>query len=192
MWLVVGLGNPGEKYRTNRHNIGFMAADAIAEAYGFPAFRAKFQGALSEGRIGAQKVVLLKPQTYMNESGLSVVQAAKFYKILPNRIVALHDELDVAAGKLKVKQGGGHAGHNGLRSLDSHLGQQDYWRVRLGIGHPGDKDKVHGHVLSDFAKSEAGWVAAMTKAVAAHIGVLLDGKDNLFANKVAADMPVAN
>ena len=189
MWLIVGLGNPGEQYRGNRHNIGFRAADAIAETHGFPAFRKKFQGEMAEGTIGKQKIILLKPQTFMNESGQSVGQAAKFYKILPDHIVALHDELDIAAGKIKIKQGGGHAGHNGLRSLDSHLGQQDYWRVRLGIGHPGDKEKVHGHVLSDFGKGEQGWVEAMTRAVAAHIGLLIDGKDNAFAGKVNADMP---
>ena len=188
MWLIAGLGNPGGEYERHRHNIGFMATEALAAHYGLPQFRVKFNGLISEGRIGAQKVVLLKPQTFMNDSGLSVGQTAKFYKILPNHILALHDELDIPAGTVKVKQGGGHAGHNGLRSLDSHLGQQDYWRVRLGIGHPGGKAEVHNYVLGDFAKSELPQVEAMVKSVVAHIGLLLDGRGSAFTGKVVADM----
>lgn len=187
MWLVVGLGNPGDQYKNNRHNIGFMAVDAIAADCG-TAFRSKFQAQMAEARIGAQKAILLKPQTFMNNSGLSVVQAAKFYKIDPGRIVVFHDELDLPPGKLRTKKGGGHAGHNGLRSIDSHLNSQDYWRVRMGIGHPGDKARVHGHVLSDFSKSEWEWVDPIVKSVAKHLDLMLDGKDNDFMSKVAMDV----
>jgi PTH1 family peptidyl-tRNA hydrolase len=189
MWLIVGLGNPGEKYSGNRHNIGFMAVDAIASAYGFPAFKSKYQGEISEGRIGSEKVALLKPQTYMNESGMSVGPAAKFYKILPNHILVFHDELDLPAGKLRMKRGGGHAGHNGLRSLDSHLDTVDYWRARIGIGHPGDRERVHGYVLSDFAKAERPWVDSMVLSIGRHIGLMLDGKDSAFMSKVSEDAP---
>jgi len=187
MWLVAGLGNPGNQYEGNRHNIGFMAADAIAAEHGFPAFRSKFQAAMSEGRIGAHKVILLKPQTFMNNSGQSVAAAAKFYKIAPDRILVLHDELDLKPGQIRIKQGGGNAGHNGLRSIGSHLNAKDYWRMRIGIGHPGNKEKVHGHVLSDFARSERQWVESTVKSIASHIGLLLDGKDNEFMSKVAMD-----
>jgi PTH1 family peptidyl-tRNA hydrolase len=188
MWLVAGLGNPGEKYEGNRHNIGFMAADAIAAAYAFPPFKSKFQAKMADGRVGEHKVILLKPQTYMNNSGLSIVQAAKFYKIAPDHILVLHDELDLPPGKMRVKTGGGHAGHNGLRSMDTHLNTQDYHRIRLGIGHPGDKEKVHGHVLSDFGKSERQWVDPLIKSVASHIELLLNDKDNDFMSKVAMDV----
>jgi PTH1 family peptidyl-tRNA hydrolase len=188
MWLVVGLGNPGDQYKNNRHNIGFMAVDAIASDCN-ATFRSKFQAHLAEARIGVHKAVLLKPQTFMNNSGLSVVQAAKFYKIDPDRIVVFHDELDLPAGKIKTKKGGGHAGHNGLRSMDSHLNSQDYWRIRMGIGHPGDKARVHGHVLSDFGKTEREWVDPIVKSVAKHLGLMLDGKDNDFMSKVAMDVP---
>ncbi len=188
MWLVVGLGNPGDQYKNNRHNIGFMAVDAIASDCN-TAFRSKFQAQLAEARIGAHKAILLKPQTFMNNSGLSVVQTAKFYKIDPDRIVVFHDELDLPAGKIKTKKGGGHAGHNGLRSMDSHLNSQDYWRVRMGIGHPGDKTRVHGHVLSDFGKTEREWVDPIIKSVAKHLGLMLDGKDNDFMSKIAMDTP---
>jgi len=154
MWLFVGLGNPGDKYKGNRHNIGFMVADALAQDNHFPAFKSKFQGAVTEGRMGGEKIVLLKPMTYMNESGRSVRQCATFYKIAPERIVVFYDELDLPFGKVKVKQGGGSGGHNGIKSIDRHLPRKDYWRVRLGIGHPGDKNRVSGYVLSDFSKQE--------------------------------------
>ena len=185
MWLLVGLGNPGEKYARNRHNIGFMALDTIAARCGPVSFRSKFQGEAAEARIGGHKILLLKPGTYMNNSGQSVGAAAKFYKVEPARIIALHDELDLAAGKIRTKLGGGHAGHNGLRSIDSHLGTQDYHRIRLGIGHPGDKAKVHGHVLSDFGKAEMEWVTPLLQAVARYIDLILDGKDTDFMSKVA-------
>lgn len=185
MWLLVGLGNPGEKYKNNRHNIGFMAIDAIADQFGFAPFRKKFQGLLSEGQVNGHKVLLLKPQTYMNESGQSVGQASKFYKIDPSRIVSFHDELDLEPGKLRVKMGGGNAGHNGLKSMQAHLGSPDFIRVRMGIGHPGHKDRVSGYVLSDFSKVEQEWVGPMNEAVAKNIGALLDGDEALFMTRIA-------
>ncbi|MFT6933075.1 MAG: PTH1 family peptidyl-tRNA hydrolase, partial [Paracoccaceae bacterium] len=150
MQLWVGLGNPGAKYANNRHNIGFMALDRIAEDHGFAPWRGKFQGSLSEGRLGSQKIMLLKPETFMNLSGQSVGEAMRFFKLTPEDITVFHDELDLVPGKVRVKQSGGHAGHNGLRSLHAHIGET-YTRVRLGIGHPGHKDRVAAYVLSDFA-----------------------------------------
>ncbi len=185
MWLLVGLGNPGDKYEHNRHNIGFMAVDAIAQEHGFPGFKKKFQGLTSEGTIGGEKVILLKPQTYMNNSGQSVGEAAKFYKIPLERIAVFHDELDLAAGKIRTKKGGGNAGHNGLRSMDSHLNSNDYWRIRLGIDHPGDKAQVHGHVLSDFSKTESIWLTQLIEAIGVNVALLVQGKDNEFMSKVA-------
>lgn len=186
-WLFAGLGNPGEKYAANRHNIGFMAVDAIAADYGFPAWRSKFQGELAEGRIGDIKVILLKPLTYMNNSGQAVKAAAKFYKIDPARIVVFHDELDLEPGKIRIKQGGGNAGHNGLKSIEAHLGTPDFWRVRLGIGHPGDKARVHGYVLKDFAKAEKSWLEPLLAAIARHAGILAQGNISAFMSKVAEE-----
>lgn len=185
MWLIAGLGNPGDKYAGNRHNIGFMVVDDIADEYDFPVFKSKFQGELSEGRIDGEKVVLLKPQTYMNESGQSVGKAAKFYKIPPERVIVLHDELDLEPSKVRTKMGGGVAGHNGLKSIKAHLGTPDFWRIRLGIGHPGDKARVSGYVLNDFAKAEARWVEALRGAVARYIPLMLNGNDNDFMTRVA-------
>ncbi|MCB1556111.1 MAG: aminoacyl-tRNA hydrolase [Alphaproteobacteria bacterium] len=187
MWLLVGLGNPGEKYAANRHNIGFVAVDHLADRYGFPPFRAKFQGLVSEGRVEDTKVVLLKPQTFMNESGRSVAVAAKFFKIPPERIIVFHDELDIPPATIKVKKGGGHAGHNGLRSIDAHLGTRDYGRVRLGIGHPGDKTRVHGYVLSDFSKAEQPATMALAESVARHAPFLLATRDSDFVKHVMED-----
>ncbi len=153
MKLFVGLGNPGEKYRANRHNIGFMAVDRIADRHGFGPWRKKFQGLVSEGTIGGERVTLLKPETYMNESGRSVGEAQRFLKIPLSDVYVFHDELDLAPGKVKVKAGGGNAGHNGLRSISAHI-ENEYKRVRLGIGHPASKDVVIHHVLNDFAKAE--------------------------------------
>lgn len=184
MYLVVGLGNPGEKYARNRHNIGFMAADEIVRRHSFSAYRAKFQGEIAEGKIGTQKVLVLKPQTFMNESGRSVKEVATFYKIEPENIIVLHDELDLAPGKLRVKRGGGHAGHNGLRSIHAHMGE-GYARVRLGIGHPGSKDRVHGHVLKDFAKADQDWIVPQLDAVADNIDLIFDGRDPDFMTRVA-------
>lgn len=188
MWLLVGLGNPGDKYEKNRHNIGFMAIDAIAEEYNFSPYRSKFQGQLTEGTIDGEKVALLKPQTMMNNSGVSVQAAAKFYKIPPERVVVFHDELDLAPAKLRVKTGGGNAGHNGLRSIQAHLGTPDFVRVRMGIGHPGDKNRVHGYVLSDFAKTEQGWLASMLDGVKNYISLLVSGDESGFMSKVAMEI----
>ncbi len=190
MWILVGLGNPGKEYQDNRHNIGFMVIDKIADEFGLPAFSKKFEGELTEGRINGEKVVLLKPQTYMNLSGQSVQKVARFYKVTPNRVVAFHDELDLAAGKMRVKKGGGAAGHNGLKSMDACLNSQDYWRVRLGIGHPGDRDRVTGHVLGDFSKEEEKWLGDLTKACAKHVPLLIGAQPEDYMTKVAADFPV--
>ncbi len=190
MLLLVGLGNPGREHAGNRHNIGFMAVEAIARAQNFPSFRARFQGRASEGPIGRERAVLLMPTTYMNDSGRAVAEAARFYKIPLDSIVVFHDELDLAPGKLRVKIGGGDAGHNGLRSITAHM-SKDYKRVRLGIGHPGDKARVHGYVLNDFAKSEQGWVEALCDAVARNVDALAEGKDASFQNKVHLAMEAA-
>ena len=190
MLLIAGLGNPGAEHARNRHNIGFMALDAIARRHGFPAPRAKFQGLAREGTIGGERVILLQPQTYMNESGRSVGEAMRFYKLGLESIVVLHDELDLAPGKVRVKVGGGAAGHNGLRSITAHIGN-DYKRVRLGIGHPGDKDLVYHYVLGNFAKSEMGWVEAVCDAVARSAELLAKGQDASFQNKVHLTLEAA-
>jgi PTH1 family peptidyl-tRNA hydrolase len=166
MRLWVGLGNPEPGMARNRHNIGFMAVDAVAARWGFSPWRNRFKGLLAEGSVGGEKVIALKPMTYMNASGESVQPAAAFYKLPPAAITAFHDELDLVAGKVRVKRGGGAAGHNGLRSMDRMLGTPDYWRVRLGIGHPGAKERVLGHVLGDFAKADQVWLASLLDAVA--------------------------
>ena len=168
MYLLVGLGNPGSEYENNRHNIGFMAVDEIVRRHGFAPARKRFQGLIGEGSLAGRKVMALKPQTFMNESGRSVGAAARFYKLRPEQIVVIHDELDLAPGKLRVKQGGGLAGHNGLRSLAAHIGR-DFRRIRLGVGHPGDKDRVLGHVLRDFAKSDDAWLDPLLDAIAAAV-----------------------
>jgi peptidyl-tRNA hydrolase, PTH1 family len=187
MLLLVGLGNPGSEYAKNRHNIGFMAIDAIAELYSFAPFRKKFHGALSEGVIDGVKVLALKPETFMNDSGRSVAGACAFYKISPQDIIVVHDEIDLAAAKVRVKRGGGHAGHNGLRSIHDHIGP-DYGRVRLGIGHPGDKDQVSGHVLKDFSKADAAWLDKVIGAVADHAGLVIANRDADFLTKIAQDI----
>lgn len=183
MKLLVGLGNPGGQYEGNRHNIGFMALDAIARAHGITQFRSKHGGLLAEGNIGGEKVILLKPQTFMNRSGDSVQQVAQFYKLAPPDIIVLYDELDLAAGKVRVKVGGGNGGHNGLRSIDPQIGL-DYKRVRLGIGHPG-KEFVTHHVLGDFAKADQAWLAPLLDAVGKHADMLVKGDDSGFMNKLA-------
>lgn len=183
MLLIAGLGNPGPQYAGHRHNIGFMAVDAIHEAFPFRPWTRKFKGEIAEGQIGTGKVLLLKPLTFMNDSGESVGDAARFYKLEPGQILVLHDELDLAPGKVRVKTGGGNGGHNGLRSIDAHLGK-DYRRVRLGIGHPGSKERVHGHVLSDFGKTDREWLEPLLDAVARNAGMLVDGEDALFMNRV--------
>jgi peptidyl-tRNA hydrolase, PTH1 family len=190
MLLLVGLGNPGKAYAGNRHNIGFMALDAIARASNAAPFRKKFQGETSEARIGDDRAILLKPETFMNESGRAVAEAARFHKIALADILVLHDELDLAPGKLRIKLGGGNAGHNGLRSITAHMGNE-YRRVRLGIGHPGDKALVHQYVLSDFAKAERPWVEVLCGAVAENIGLLAKGDESLFQTKAHLAMAAA-
>lgn len=184
MQLFVGLGNPGSQYEGNRHNIGFMAVDRIAQEYGFGPWRSRFRGLAAEGTINGEKVMLLKPQTYMNLSGDSVAEAMRFYKLPLEALLVFHDELDVAPGKLKMKVGGGAAGHNGLRSIDTHLGPH-YRRARLGIGHPGSKERVHGWVLGDFAKADQTWLDVFLDAVAKEAGWLVKGNDARFASAVS-------
>lgn len=184
MQIFVGLGNPGAKYARNRHNIGFMALDRIAEDHGFAPFRAKFQGSVSEGRLGSEKVVLLKPETFMNLSGQSVGEAMRFYKLTPGDVTVFHDELDLAPGKCRVKQGGGHAGHNGLRSIHQHLGPE-YARVRLGIGHPGRKEAVAGYVLHDFARADEDWLDDLMRGISDGAPELAAGDTGKFMNAVA-------
>ena len=171
-----------------RHNIGFMAVDRIAERHGFSPWRNRFKGLAAEGSVGGERVLALKPLTYMNDSGAAVQPAAAFFKLPPGDITAFHDELDLAPGKVRVKRGGGSAGHNGLRSMDRLLGSPDYWRVRLGIGHPGHKERVLGHVLGDFAKADATWLTAMLDAVADGAALLAAGEAELFMTKVAQAM----
>jgi peptidyl-tRNA hydrolase, PTH1 family len=185
MRLIVGLGNPGLRYAKNRHNVGFVATDAIARRYGFPAFRDRFKGALSEGALAGEKRLLLKPQTFMNDSGESVLAAASFYKIPPAEIVVIHDEIDLRPGKLRVKQGGGAAGHNGLRSIDARLGQ-NYWRVRIGVGHPGVKELVQPYVLRNFDADEIKeWVGPLVDAITETFPLLLAGDAAAFMSEVA-------
>jgi PTH1 family peptidyl-tRNA hydrolase len=183
MLLFVGLGNPGTRHAGNRHNVGFMAVEAIARRHGLRPWRRRFHGVAAEGPIGGGRVVLLQPGTYMNDSGLAVAAAAQFFKIAPQDIVVFHDEVDLPPGKLRVKSGGGNAGHNGLRSISAHVGN-DYRRVRIGVGHPGIKDLVYAHVLGDFAKSERPWVEALCDTIAENADLLVRGQDATFQNKV--------
>lgn len=184
MKLFVGLGNPGEKYARNRHNIGFMAVERIAELHGFGPWKRKFKAYAADGEIGGEKVLLLKPQTYMNESGQSVGEAARFLKIAEGDVVIFHDELDLLPGRIKVKTGGGNAGHNGLRSISAHIGNETQ-RVRLGIGHPGNKDAVSYYVLSDFAKADQAWLPDLMEAVAKAAPHLARGDAPRFQTDVA-------
>ncbi|AMY68154.1 aminoacyl-tRNA hydrolase [Frigidibacter mobilis] len=184
MRLFVGLGNPGGKYARNRHNIGFMAVDRIAEDHGFTPWRARFQGQAAEGMLDGEKVVLLKPSTFMNLSGQSVGEAMRFYKLTPAEVTVLHDELDLAPGKCRCKTGGGHAGHNGLRSIHAHIGEA-YHRVRLGIGHPGHKDRVAGYVLADFAKADQDWLDDLLRGISDGAPMLAAGDAARFLNAVA-------
>jgi peptidyl-tRNA hydrolase, PTH1 family len=183
MYLLVGLGNPGPKYAGNRHNIGFMAVDEMVRRHGFSAWRKRFHGETAEGVLAGEKVLALRPMTYMNESGRPVGEALRFYDIEPEKLIVLYDEIDLAEGKMRVKFGGGAAGHNGIRSIIAHAGPH-FQRVRLGIGHPGDKGLVHPHVLSDFAKADKVWLDSLIDAVAEHIPLLIQGEDGTFQNKV--------
>jgi PTH1 family peptidyl-tRNA hydrolase len=187
MLLFVGLGNPGQRYAGNRHNIGFMAVEAIARSHNIAPWRRRFQGVAVEGLIGADKTLLLLPGTYMNESGRAVSEAVTFYKLSVSDIVVFHDELELPPGKVRVKTGGGNAGHNGLRSISAHVGNE-YRRVRIGIGHPGDKKLVENYVLQDFAKDEWAWVEALCDVIAGNAGMLAAGKDSTFQNKVHLTM----
>lgn len=184
MRLLVGLGNPGPRYERNRHNVGYMAVDAIRGQYAFGPERSRFQSAVSEGEISGRKVLSLRPLTYMNESGRAVREAMGFYKIDPSEILVIHDELDLAPGKVRVKQGGSAGGHNGLRSLDAHCGQ-NYWRLRVGIGHPGTKEAVNVHVLSDFAKIDSEWLPQTLNAITEALPLMLGGEANRFMTRVA-------
>jgi PTH1 family peptidyl-tRNA hydrolase len=185
MLLWVGLGNPEPAMARHRHNIGFLALDVIARRHGFSPWRQRFKGHVAEGIIGGEKILALKPMTYMNASGESVQAAAAFFKIPAGDITVFHDELDLAPGKVRVKRGGGAAGHNGLRSMDQLLGTPDYWRVRLGIGHPGDKARVLGYVLGDFAKTDMDWLLPCLDAVADEAGLLAAGKAEEFMTRLA-------
>ncbi|MEM8656265.1 MAG: aminoacyl-tRNA hydrolase [Pseudomonadota bacterium] len=184
MKLIVGLGNPGPKYARNRHNIGFMVLDRIAADHGFPAWKSKHQGVVSEGRFGSDRTILLKPETYMNKSGDSIGAAMRFHKLDPEDVIVLHDEIDLAPGKVRWKVGGGHAGHNGLRSVHAHIGP-DYARVRLGVGHPGHKDAVPGYVLRDFPKADEGWLDDVIRGCSDGAPFLAVGDGSKFMNAVA-------
>ncbi|MXN63347.1 aminoacyl-tRNA hydrolase [Stappia sp. GBMRC 2046] len=184
MRLIVGLGNPGPKYERNRHNVGFMAADEIHRRHAvFGPWRARFQSEVSEGVLGGEKTLLMKPQTYMNESGRAVGEAVRFFKLSPEDVCVLYDELDLAPGKTRMKKGGGHGGHNGLRSISAHIGPE-YRRLRIGIGHPGRKELVTHWVLGDFAKSDRDWLEPLLDAISAEAPLLVEGKDSQFANRI--------
>ncbi len=188
MLLLVGLGNPGPEHEKNRHNIGFMAVDEIVRRHSFGAWRARFHALVAEGRLADRKVLAMKPTTFMNESGRAVAEAVRWYKLAPGDVLVIHDELDLTLGKVRLKYGGGHAGHNGLRSIIAHIGS-DFARLRLGIGHPGRKDKVHGYVLSDFAKPERPAVRRLVEAIAEAAPMLVDaGQHNAFMTRIALVM----
>jgi PTH1 family peptidyl-tRNA hydrolase len=183
MLLIVGLGNPGRRYAGNRHNIGFMAADEIHRRHRFSAWRARFESELSEGLLGGEKSFIVKPATYMNESGRAVGQAMRFFKLQPTDVVVIYDELDLPPGKLRVKSGGGTAGHKGLKSIEAHIGKE-FRRMRIGIGHPGARELVNGYVLHDFAKADRDWIDPLLAAVAEHAPLLAKGEDASFMNRV--------
>ncbi|EBA12451.1 aminoacyl-tRNA hydrolase [Roseobacter sp. CCS2] len=184
MKLLVGLGNPGAKYAQNRHNIGYMALDRIAADHGFSGWRSKFQGQTCDGRFGSERVTLLKPETFMNLSGQSVGEAMRYLKLASDDIIVFHDEIDLAPGKVRLKTGGGHAGHNGLRSIHGHIGP-DYDRVRMGVGHPGHKDAVPGYVLRDFPKADAEWLDDALRGISDGIADLIAGDGGKFLNAIA-------
>ncbi|RWE97089.1 aminoacyl-tRNA hydrolase [Mesorhizobium sp.] len=184
MLLFAGLGNPGAKYANNRHNVGFMAADAIARRHAFSPWSKKFQGLIAEGTLAGEKVILIKPQTFMNNSGQSIGEALRFYKLTPSALTVFYDEIDLADGKVRVKTGGGAGGHNGIRSIDGHVGNA-YRRVRIGVGHPGVKEFVQHHVLGDFAKADREWLEPLLEAVGANAELILKGDESGFMNKVS-------
>ena len=184
MLIIVGLGNPGTKHAKQRHNVGFMAVDEIHRHESFSPWKARFQALVSEGRIGSVKTLLIKPTTYMNESGRAVGEAARFYKVGPDDVIVLYDELDLASGKIRIKIGGGAGGHNGIRSIDAHLGK-NYKRIRIGIDHPGQKERVTSHVLGDFAKADHIWLDPMLEEIGRNADLLANGKDPDFMNRIA-------
>ena len=184
MLLFAGLGNPGAKYADNRHNVGFMAADAIARRHSFSPWSKKFQAEVAEGMLGGEKVLLVKPLTFMNRSGQAVGEALRFYKLQASDVTVFYDEIELAAGKVRVKTGGGSAGHNGIRSLDQHIGN-NYRRVRIGVGHPGVREMVHGHVLGDFSRADRDWLDVLLGAIADNADLLAKGEENGFMNKIA-------
>jgi PTH1 family peptidyl-tRNA hydrolase len=188
VFIIAGLGNPGRQYQHNRHNIGFMAVDAIKHAHSFSPWSKKFKSEISEGTIGSEKVLLMKPQTFMNLSGDAVGEAMRFYKLAPADVIVFHDELDLPAAKVRVKVGGGNGGHNGLRSMDAHVGR-DYKRVRLGIGHPGNKEQVHNHVLGDFHKVDQEWLEPLLEDIGRNVELLFTGDGSQFMNKLAGQSP---
>ena len=190
MFIIAGLGNPGRQYQHNRHNIGFMAVDAIQRAHSFSPWSKKFRSEIAEGTIAGEKVLLMKPQTYMNLSGDAVGEAMRFYKLAPSDIIVFHDELDLPAAKVRVKVGGGNGGHNGLKSLDAHVGR-DYKRVRLGIGHPGVKEMVSNHVLGDFHKVDQEWLEPLLDDIGRHVELLFKGDGSQFMNKLAGQSPAS-
>ncbi|THF56070.1 aminoacyl-tRNA hydrolase [Ollibium composti] len=187
MQILAGLGNPGAKYANNRHNVGFMAADAIARRHSFSPWSKKFQAEIAEGRLGGDKVLLIKPQTFMNLSGQAVGEALRFYKLDPSAVTVLYDEIDLAPGKIRIKVGGGSGGHNGIRSLDQHI-SQNYRRVRIGVGHPGVREMVHGHVLGDFSKADREWLDVLLDSIAGAADMLARGDDSGFMNRVTLDL----
>lgn len=184
MLILVGLGNPGPKYAGHRHNIGYMVADEVIIRHGFTRSRARYHSQVAEGTIAGERILVLKPKTYMNDSGRAVGSALRFHKLRARDVIAVHDDLDLAPGKVRVKRGGGHGGHNGLRSLDSHIGK-DYRRVRIGIGHPGDRNRVERYVLSDFGKADRTWVRRVVDAVCEALPILIAGDDPGFMTRVA-------
>ena len=188
MWLIAGLGNPGSKYAGNRHNIGFMVADEIARQHRFSSWSQKFSAHLCEGTVAGQKILLIKPQTYMNLSGQSVGEASSYFKIDPDHVLVLHDELDLLPAKVRVKQGGGHGGHNGLKDIDRHIGK-DYWRARIGIGHPGDKDLVHDYVLSDFSKEHKQDMTRLGDAMARSLSLFFEQGHEAWMSNIALLAP---
>ncbi len=184
MRLLVGLGNPGREYENNRHNVGFMAIDEIAAHYRLSAWRSRFESATADGTVGDRRVLAMKPMTYMNRSGRAVGAAVRFFKLDPAAVFVFQDEMDLAPGKVRVKKGGGAGGHNGIRDIASHIGQ-DFWRIRIGVGHPGSKERVIGHVLKDFAKADQGWRDQVLDSMAGALDLLLDGDEGRFMNKVS-------
>ncbi|WP_336276584.1 aminoacyl-tRNA hydrolase [Bartonella sp. CB178] len=187
MWLVAGLGNPGPHYQDNRHNIGFMAVDAVCQFFSFSPWSKKFQSEVSSGCVNSEKILLIKPQTFMNSSGQAIGEVLRFHKLVSKKLIVIHDELGLQPGRVRVKIGGGSNGHNGIKSIDSHCGT-DYCRVRLGIGHPGSRELVHQHVMGDFTKSDREWLLPLLDVIAKNITFLIDGNGSLFASNVSQEM----